>query len=251
MSEPDFTRLPDTYKGEVVQKLTIILASALPIVGPIGAEVIGLLIQPQITKRRDAWLESLGRAVVHLMQQQESTTPEELAKSEEFTSAVLNTTLVALRTHQQEKHQALRNAVLNVAAGTAPNDDLQMLFLDAIDAFTPSHLRLLAFLKDPRAWLEGHNLQIPILNGGLPSSVGAVVESAIPEWANHRQFYGLLFDGLAARGLVQGTSEVFGTTMTLNGALSSRTTELGRQFLAFITAPIEGLDDGAGEGQLL
>lgn len=243
MSELDFAQLPDTYKGEVVQTLTKILASGIPIIGPVGAEIISLLIQPQITKRRDEWLAGLGAAVARLLQQQDSPTADDLVNNEAFTTAVLHATLIALRTHQQEKRRALRNAVLNVAAGTAPSDDLQMMFLDAIDALTPSHLRLLALLKDPRAWLQAHNPQISALNGGLTSSVGAVVESAITEWVNQRQFYGLLFDNLAARGLVQGTSEVLGTTMTLNGALSSRTTELGRQFLAFITAPVEGLDN--------
>jgi hypothetical protein len=179
------------------------------------------------------------------MQQKDGPTPEELVNSEPFTTAVLHATQIALRTHQHEKLQALRNAVLNVAAGTAPGDDLQMLFLDAIDALTPSHLRLLAFLKDPRAWLLAHDSALSKANGALTSSVKAVVERAIPEWANQRQFYGLLFDNLAARGLVQGTSAVIDTSMTLDGALASRTTDLGKQFLAFITAPIEGLDDNA------
>lgn len=243
MSEPDFTQLPDTYKGEVVQTLTKILASGVPIIGPVGAEIIALLIQPQITKRRDEWLAGLGAAVARLLQEKNGPTADDLANNEAFTTAVLHATLIALRTHQQEKRRALRNAVLNVAAGTAPSDDLQMIFLDAIDALTPSHLRLLAFLKDPRAWALAHDRPFPSVNGASTSSVGAAVEWALPEWGNREQFYGLLFDNLAARGFVQGTSSLFGTTMTLNGALSSRTTELGRQFLAFVTAPIEGLDD--------
>ena len=83
----------------MVQKLAMIVASAIPIVGPIGAEVIGLLIQPQITMRRDEWLESLGSAVAELMQQTGSPAINELVNNETFTTAVLHASQIALRTH--------------------------------------------------------------------------------------------------------------------------------------------------------
>ena len=50
-------------------------------------------------------------------------------------SVVLQATQAALRTHQAEKLEALRNAVLNVAAGKGPSDDMQMVFLSFIDSF--------------------------------------------------------------------------------------------------------------------
>ena len=49
------------------------------------------------------------------------------ANDDEFVSAIQHATQIAVRTHQAEKLEALRNAVLNVAAGTAPGDDLQMI----------------------------------------------------------------------------------------------------------------------------
>jgi hypothetical protein len=39
--------------------------------------------------------------------------------------------------------------------GAAPSEDLQSIFLRLIDTLTPSHLRLLRFLQQPLAYLQG------------------------------------------------------------------------------------------------
>jgi hypothetical protein len=74
----------------------------------------------------------------------EGLTPEKLAVSEPFISAFAHATQVALRTQQQEKLEALRNAVLNVATrATEIDEDRQTAFLSLIDRFTPAHIRIL------------------------------------------------------------------------------------------------------------
>ncbi|HEY1390615.1 MAG TPA: hypothetical protein VGF38_18925 [Ktedonobacterales bacterium] len=244
---PHQRKYPLPSKGEAALAIGKSALSFIPLAGAPAAELLGLIVTPILDRRREDFLESIGVAIAMLEERVGNFRRDQLEWNESFATTATRAVWSALHTHQLEKRRALRNAVLNVAVGAAPDDDLQVLFLDAIDALTPSHLRLLALLKDPRAWLAAHDPQFSNMNGGLTSSVEAVVERAIPEWVNKRQFYGLLFDNLAARGLVQGTSAVFGTSMTLNGALSSRTTELGRQFLAFITSPIEGLDVDDGD----
>lgn len=55
----------------------------------------------------------------------------------------------AIRTHQEEKLKALRNAVLNIAIGRTPDEDEQAVFLWYIDSLTTWHLRILKFLENP------------------------------------------------------------------------------------------------------
>ena len=47
---------------------------------------------------------------------------DSLKRNEKFIDTVLQATQIALRSHQEEKRTALRNAVMNTAIGAAPND---------------------------------------------------------------------------------------------------------------------------------
>ena len=55
---------------------------------------------------------------------------------------------IALRSHQEEKLNALRNGVINTAKPMFPEDDIYLMFINWIDTFTPWHLRILNYLND-------------------------------------------------------------------------------------------------------
>lgn len=205
----------------------MIVASAIPIVGPIGAEVIGLLIQPQITMRRDEWLESLGSAVAELMQQTGSPAINELVNNETFTTAVLHASQIALRTHQEEKLGALRNAVLNAALPGAPDDDIQHIFLTIIDSVTPVHMRFLAYFTMPNSDGEAFGFD-PVL----------MLEAAFPDLKEGPSLIRLCVDDLPNRKLLthEGGSP-YAFLSPGAAALMPRISELGKQFLAFISRP--------------
>ena len=59
---------------------------------------------------------------------------------------------MATRNHEQEKIDALRNAVLNSALPHPPDDSLQQTFLAWVDRFTVWHLHSLSLFDDPKAW---------------------------------------------------------------------------------------------------
>jgi hypothetical protein len=75
--------------------------------------------------------------------------------------AVVSTTRVIEHTHQEEKIKVLRNAVLNSVAADAPDADTQAIFLNLLDRYTPSHLRLLALINDPPAWFASRGITMP------------------------------------------------------------------------------------------
>ena len=104
------------------------LVSMIPFVGGAGSELLGLLSSP-LSQRRDDWWTDLERRLRDLEGRVDGFRFDDLEKNEQFVSATLQATQAALKTHQVEKLEALRNAVLNVAVGSAPSEDLQFVFL--------------------------------------------------------------------------------------------------------------------------
>ena len=113
------------------------------------------MLAPTLNRRRDEWLSDLAPRLHELEQQVDGFEFERLAEKEAFVSMIVEATHSALKTHAAEKTDALRNAVLNVALGAAPGEDVQAIFLRLIDTLTPSHLRLLRFLQHPAAYIKG------------------------------------------------------------------------------------------------
>ena len=148
MPGEDEGKLPQPTKGDHAHLAAKALLSAIPFLGGPAAELFPTLLAPPLSKRRDAWMESLARSLKALEERTEGLKVESLSENEAFISAVMQATQSALRTHQNEKLDALRNAVLKVAAGTAPEENLQSMFLALIDAFTPLHLRLLGIFRN-------------------------------------------------------------------------------------------------------
>ncbi|MEX1013876.1 MAG: hypothetical protein WDZ80_01830, partial [Candidatus Paceibacterota bacterium] len=73
--------------------------------------------------------------------------PQELEANEEFVSALLNATPVAIKTHQKEKVRALKNALINI--GNPDDEDFEMSqqFIRYIDELSVMHLKVLAGLE--------------------------------------------------------------------------------------------------------
>jgi hypothetical protein len=124
------------------------LLSAIPVAGGAAAELFGLLNIP-LAHRRETWFQDLADRLAELESHISGFRLDTLVDNEQFVSATMQATQAALRTHQQEKLEALRNAVLNCAVQQAPQDDYQTVFLALIDRFSPGHLRLLKSFRNP------------------------------------------------------------------------------------------------------
>jgi LysM domain len=88
---------------------------------------------------------------------------------------------------------------------------------------------------------RGSELQVPWpvltgqFSGNWTTSLPNVIETAYPDLKDHRDRYEQIARELHANGLF--AEESLSAVMTSAGALQKRTTQLGDQFLAFITAP--------------
>jgi hypothetical protein len=221
------------------------LVSMIPFIGGPGAELVGLLTSP-VEARRDAWLEDLERRLRELEQKAAGFRFEDLGRNEQFVSATLHATQLALRTHQAEKREALRNAVLNVAVRKhLPSDDLQLVFLNLVDRFTPWHLRVLEFFRDPYACYElAHGAKLSRFDFSHASPAG-VLEKTFTELGSDQPFCRQIVKDLEAAGLLGSSQQHlrfseswFDEGKTHDGALMKRTTSMGDAFLDFI-APVE------------
>ena len=133
------------------------------------------------------------------------------------------------------KLTALREAVLNPAALHPPTESLRQMFLSWADRFTVWHLRLLAFFDDPKGWFTARGRQFPVQMMG---SLGQVLTTAYPELQSQRAFYDLIVKDLWACGLMN--TDGLHAMMTAGGIEASRTSDLGKQFLNFVSDPNVG-----------
>jgi hypothetical protein len=188
------------------------LASIIPLAGGVASELMGLLSSP-VAKRRDDWFSDLERRLRDLEGRIEGFRFDDLERNEQFVSATLQATQAALRTHQREKLDALRNAVLNIAVAKSnlPPDDTQLMFLNLIDRSTPTHLEMLSHIEN---------------RANNPKPQSALNNQVVQDLDSQ----GLLTDARMYVARNRDYSDLLGSG---NWGVSS----LGRQFLEFIKSP--------------
>lgn len=204
----------------------------------VGGDVSGTLlvartIHHTIIERVESFTADLNSDLAELMQQA-GISFDDLQENEKFKTALLQASVMASRTHQREKLEALRNVVLNSALPNSPDDTRQMIFLRLIDELTEWHLRILAFFHHPERWLNQHDKEKPAYHTAAPVNL---LIYAFPELEAERDLYDQLWSELFARGLVSLQSPH--TTMSGSNIFASQTTRLGKQFIGFITSPLD------------
>ena len=207
-----------------------IALGALPAIGGLAQEFLEKAIGDPLRKRQEAWFADLGRELAALSEKVEGLSPEALAEDSAFVTAAAQATQEALRTHSELKREALRNTVLNVAAGVKLDDVLIGSFMGYISRFSEAHLKLLALLRDPMGDPAYAREAAEVSMG----SIHGVITSAHPDLATHPDLLDRLQDDLSREGLIGGSLKAI---MTGGGIRASQTTAIGNAFLDFIAPP--------------
>lgn len=203
-----------------------------PLLGAAASELFTVILAPPLEKRRVEWMNDVAEHLKELEERGELNL-EDLQDNETFITTVMQASQAAVRNHQSEKRDALRNAVLNAALPHAPEESIQQLFITQVDTFTVWHIRLLDLFKDPTAWFERNDVTLPDFS--FSSSLEELLEAAWPELKGQYDFLNIIVEELKAKGLYSGGG--LRTPMSGGGAFHKRTTAMGSSFLEFITAP--------------
>ena len=206
--------------------------ASIPIVGAAASELFTVILAPPLEKRRVEWMNDVAEHLKDLEERGELNL-EDLQDNEIFITTVMQASQAAVRNHQSEKREALRNAVLNAALPHAPEESIQQLFINQVDTFTVWHIRLLDLFKDPSAWFERNGITPP--NFSFSSSIEQLLEAAWPELKDQYDLLNVIVEELEAKGLYAGGG--LHTMMSGGGAFDKRTTAMGSSFLEFITVP--------------
>lgn len=214
--------VPSQSKGDIAHSVVKAGLSTIPVLGGASVELFQNVVQPPLEKRRAEWMYKVGEKLQEL--EEKGFNLEELHENEQFISATMYASQLALRTHQEEKLAALRNAIMNIATGQAPEETMQHLFLNFVDTLTELHIQILKLFQAPT----------PPPNMGT-GGLSSVLEHNMPNLRGRRDLYDQLWKDLYSRGLVN--TDVMHTTMSGDGLVQKRVTSLGDAFLAFISEP--------------
>ncbi|MDP8963442.1 MAG: hypothetical protein M3O33_05535 [Cyanobacteriota bacterium] len=161
MTDPNSEKLLKTTTSDLLYALSKGSISLIPVAGGVLSELVSLLVTSPATKRRDRWVEQqLAEAFKLIGQKADYSLIKDLHENDLFLTIVLQATLIAGRTHQKEKLEALKNAVVNSVLTNAPEESLQLMFLNFVDTFTPYHLTMLDFVDKPIDWCRKNRINV-------------------------------------------------------------------------------------------
>ena len=232
MSETEMLEVPEADWKDRAHTLVRAGLGSVPVVGAAAAELFQMVITPSLEKRRAEWMNSVADELKTL-EDKGRIRVEDLASNDVFIDTMLHASQSALRNSQEEKRRALRNAVLNSALPAPPDESRQQMFVEWIESLTVWHLRIFVLLANPIQWFKDHQRQPP--QNYITSSLSGLLTCAYPELNNQRRLYDQIAKDLYNRSLI-GTDD-FHVMLSGSGALEHRATDLGKQFLAFISNP--------------
>ena len=143
-------RYPGPDEADAIQGGARAALSAIPVIGGTVTEILSIVLAPVVSRRRDEWFKEFADGLDQLEKKVDGFEVEKLAGNEEFVSAVIQATRIAVASHQREKLDIIRNAVLNVALSKSVDEEKQIVFLHLIDTFSITHFEILRLFANPR-----------------------------------------------------------------------------------------------------
>lgn len=223
------------------------LGAAIPILADGLTAFLGSYFPSMRKRREDAWVNELRTMVNDLAKH--AVRIEDLKDNDAFHDIVCAASLVAMRTHLDDKRTALRNALVNAALPDAPSSVKQHMFVHLVDELSELHLHVLNLLVSPEAWFTARGGTLPVHRGptGMAfdrstseARLEAVLQKAFPQYASEMPLVELVLADLQQRGLIQERDRVETRPldlMTWCGPGRSFTSPLGAEFIRFIRQP--------------
>lgn len=210
-------------KVERLAELAALVTSAAPWIGGPVAEIIGGVATNLKIKRVTQFIkEVLARAeALH------TQAAEEFVRSEDFVDILDKTSAAVADERNEEKRTLFSNYILNNMARPEISYDFRLKCLRLLSELDTRHLDLL------RALLQ------PPTNQELSKSISAPITTIQSRAPRIRDALAAIIHETNTLGLTSIKDQYLNTNMTGDGAakLHHAVTQLGNDFLAFITAP--------------
>ena len=217
-------RYPEPDENDFALDAAKSVVSLVPVLGPLTVATLGNILTPPLEQRRKDWFKEVADGLEDLRTKVEGFSPEKLADHPAFVSAFVQATRIADGTHQTERRDLLRNALLNIASGHAPSEDMQHIYLRWIGELTPTHIWLLRLLWSHHQLLRG-KIDDPSLQLGVTLLYAIQVLS--PELNKDR--------GLLEACLLDLHNAGLSTQHTLDQVINAPgVTNIGIEFLNFV-----------------
>lgn len=192
--------------------------SVIPMGGALVTSVYDTVKGNCLSKRQEKWKESLEERLSKL-----ECALEDIGNNELFTTALVKSTEIAMKTSREEKMAYLANAVINSLEPDIDEEKL-IVFLSLLDKYTISHIKIIYFFNNPKRF-DGISSSSYMM--GSPSTP---LFQVYPELNNG--LFKKIYDDLYTDGMVN--TESLNVTMTGSGMVAKRTSQLGDEFLDFI-----------------
>lgn len=216
--------------GDIAHAATKAGLGSIPILGSAATELFGLIITPPLEKRRQKWMNDVAEKLKAL-EESGKINLSELSQNDQFIDTVMQATSAAIKTSEVEKITAFQNAVLNTALSESPGKTKSQIFLNLVDSFTVWHIKIISFFDDPRKWFTRAGKTSPNL---IMGSMFSTLVAAFPSLQGQDELVDVIWNDLSDAGLHRWSG--LKTTMTGDGTLSERTTQLGKEFIYFISS---------------
>lgn len=246
MIESDKYAPPQAEKKDKAIAVVRAAVGSIPYVGNAAIELMPLLFTAPLERRRQEWMNTVASALRELDQERRISL-DELQSDEAFISVLVQSSQVAVRNHQREKIEALRQAVCNSAGGVDIEEDLQLLFVRFIDELTPSHLALLRFFDGREAEFRNVESYEQLFQTFCAGNAEATVT---------RDEFRLFSEELKTRNLIRISANVddfsgvgSNTYIVTEGSSAGPmllVTEIGKKLLAFISRSTESVLTNSG-----
>jgi hypothetical protein len=233
----DQNKPPKGTPGDAAHVAIKALIAAIPMMGGPAAELFEAILKPPITHRREEWMERVAEDIRSLADRVEGL--EERLRSPVFVTTLMQTTLIALRSDQSEKLDALRNALLNTALADTPNENQLAMFVRFVDELTPLHLKLLSVINDPYAQGVTKTPGVEVAPSPVQAEALRLAFPTAPSSADERELLAQIARELAARGLIDSSNGIFVNERLLSAGIVN-VTRLGSAFLSFVSKPPGG-----------
>jgi hypothetical protein len=233
VNQLDTINYPEPDARDKIHTLIINLVSPIPYASPL----ISQIMKSPVEKRLHEFNQLLTERLNTLMQIVGDLTSEKLSQNESLITTIQEAYRQAETVYQEEKREALCNAVLNTALPHAPEETKQRIFMRWLDEMSVWHLRILR-LFDGSRFADLHfdlNQNDWRLNIYI-DQLGNKIEDIYPELQNQSQLYMQIMSDLHARALI--ANHLPQRHMMTRITNTPELTPLAIEFLKTIESPI-------------